>query len=245
MVYAPSSVTTTLASGAEVTVTERTCYPFEEQVRFTVSLADKRRTAEFPLELRIPSWCDGYAIAVNGEKIAPAEVRRGAVRVARTWSDGDEVTVEFGAPVSVSYWYDDAAVIERGPLVYALRMEERWSRHECGDEPELGRYYYEVTSPTQWNVALRRDDLRRENIASRFKVEISECGDAPWSLASAPIAIRCRANLLPEWRLDRNSAAPFCFMTQQAPAGEAGPEVEITLIPYGCTTLRITEFPVR
>ncbi len=246
MVYAPSTLTTTLASGADVIVTEHTCYPFEEQVRFTVALPSrKHRTAEFPLELRIPSWCDGYAVAINGEKVAPVEVRRGTVRVARTWNDGDEVTVEFGAPIRVSYWYDDAAVIERGPLVYALRMEERWSRHECDDEPDLGSYYYEVTSPTQWNVALRRDDLRDENIASRFSVERSECGDAPWSLGAAPIAIRGKAKVLPEWRLDRNSAASFCFMTQQAPAGEVGPEADITLIPYGCTTLRITEFPVR
>ncbi len=162
-----------------------------------------------------------------------------------TWSDGDEVTIEFVAPVRVSYWYDDAAVIERGPLVYALRMEERWSRHDCDDEPNLGRYYYEVTSPTRWNVALRRDDLRSENIASRFTVERGECGDAPWSLASAPIAIKARANVLPDWRLDRNSAASFCFMSQHAPTGEVGPETEITLIPYGCTTLRVTEFPVR
>ena len=246
MVYAPSAVTTTLASGAEVTVTEQTCYPFEEQVRFTIALTSRKHTAaEFPLELRIPSWSDGYTLKVNGEKVTPAEVRRGTVRVARTWSDGDEVTIEFSAPIRVSYWYDEAAVIERGPLVYALRMEERWSRHDCDDEPDLGQYYYEVTSPTQWNVALRRDDLRGENTASRFTVEKSECGDAPWSLGGAPIAIKCKARVLPEWRLDRNSAASFNFKTELIPAGEVGPETEIALIPYGCTTLRITEFPVR
>lgn len=247
MVYAPSMLTTTLASGTEVTISEQTCYPFEEQVRFTVSFPSRRSaSADFPLELRIPSWSDGYTLTVNGEKVTPAEKTGGTVRIARTWSDGDEVVLTLAAPLRSSRWYDNAAVIERGPLVYALKMEERWSRHECTvQERGLGDYYYEVTSPTQWNVALVGDDLRGDNMASRFKVEQGECSDTPWSVQAAPITIKGRARVLPQWTLDRNSAATFNFHNQQAPAGEVGPEVEITLIPYGCTTLRITEFPVR
>ena len=94
-------------------------------------------------------------------------------------------------------------------------------------------------------MALVGDDLRDGNIAERFKVERGECGTAPWSATTAPITIKGRARTLPQWGMTRNSAAAFNFQNQQAPAGEVGPEVEITLIPYGCTTLRITEFPVR
>lgn len=34
----------------------------------------------------------------------------------------------------MSRWYNEAAVVERGPLVYALRMNEKWERHAM--EPE-------------------------------------------------------------------------------------------------------------
>lgn len=138
-------------------------------------------------------------------------------------------------------------MIERGPLVYALRMEEKWEKHICegADKQKYGDYYYEVTSPTRWNVALRGGDLKAENIAAKFVVEKSECSDKPWSLESAPIKIKAEAHLLPTWTMEHNSAGDFAYYSQQPPKGEVGEVVTIELIPYGCTTLRIAEFPVR
>ena len=137
--------------------------------------------------------------------------------------------------------------MERGPLVYALRMEEKWKRHECeGDDIRaLGPYYYEVTSTTPWNVALRDGDLHGENVAKNFVVEKGECSNTPWTLNGAPIKIKAKARMLNNWNMHRNSAGQINYLTQIEPRGEVGPEVDITLIPYGCTTLRMTEFPVR
>ena len=120
-------------------------------------------------------------------------------------------------------------------------------RHECNEDDArwLGPYYYEVTSPTPWNVALRDKDLHGEAVAKSFIVEKGECSDTPWTLNGAPIKIKAKANMLPNWHVHRNSAGPINYLTQQEPAGEVGAEVDITLIPYGCTTLRMTEFPVR
>lgn len=247
MVYAPSRLSTTV-NGVKVEIQEQTCYPFEEQVTFSFTLPDKKqKEAEFPFELRIPSWSRGYTLTVNGSEVKAEEIRRGTIRLNRTWADGDKLVVTFNAEVAITRWYDYAAVVERGPLVYALRMEEKWKRHECeGDDVKLlGAYYYEVTSSTPWNVSLRNNDLKSENIQKSFVVEKGECGNSSWTLNGAPIKIKAKANLLPRWQMHRNSAGPINYLTQQEPKNEIGPEVDITLIPYGCTTLRMTEFPVR
>ena len=247
MVYAPSTLSTTINDVA-VVIDEQTCYPFEEQIAFSFSFPDKKKkSAEFPLDLRIPEWSNGYTLTVNDAEVKAEDVRKGTIRLNRNWADGDKVVITFNAAVKISRWYDYSAVVERGPLVYALRMEEKWKRHECeGDDIRaLGPYYYEVTSTTPWNVALRDGDLHGENVAKNFVVEKGECSNTPWTLNGAPIKIKAKARMLNNWNMHRNSAGQINYLTQIEPRGEVGPEVDITLIPYGCTTLRMTEFPVR
>ena len=247
LVFAPSKVTAKVAGGVEVTVSEETFYPFDEEVRLTVGFTGRKvKGAAFPLKFRIPEWCASPVVKVNGEEVEPA--RDGSVAcLERFWAKGDVVTVSLPMKVTCGRWYDRAAVIERGPLVYALKMQEEWTKKEFlpGERVSYGEWYYEVTSPSKWNYCLSRGDVESKDLEERFTVVRNETDRSlyPWNVENAPLAIRCKARELLDWTAYRGSAGRIPFFTQQG--RNLGEEEIIELIPYGCTTLRITEFPVR
>jgi hypothetical protein len=65
----------------------------------------------------------------------------------------------------------------------------------------------------------------------------------PWNLENAPLELRTRGKQIPDWELYREMAGPLPHSLPLKHLEEEEPDV-ISLIPYGCTTLRITEFPV-
>lgn len=246
LVYAPSEVTLKVADGIDVRVKEYTDYPFNGQINFDVSFVDSQvNQAFFPFHLRVPSWCKKPVVKVNGQPVTIDAYTGEIVKLNRTWHNGDKLTLELPMDVSVSRWYDGGVVVERGPLIYALKMNEKWTKKnfEADKVVEYGPYYYEVTSDTPWNYALRHTSCAKENIAKSFEVDVKPVKSYPWNLKNSPVTIRTKATKVKNWNLERGSVAPVAYYTQMNFDTEG--EYTIELIPYGCTTLRIAEFPIR
>lgn len=246
LVYAPSSVTAEVAGGIKVHMDEDTFYPFDENIRMSVSFPGREKCASFPLRLRIPDWCHDACISVNGDRI-DRQCRIGEIiTIDRKWKDGDVVDIRFPMNVACTRWFENGAVIERGPLIYALKMDEKWVEKQFSPEEVVtyGASYFEVTSDTKWNYCLKSADLVKANIGDRFRVVKRNVDQAayPWNVGNAPISIMAPAAVMEEWTEYRGSAGPVPYSQNAKCNGE---NVTIELIPYGCTTLRIAEFPIR
>ena len=228
LVFAPSRVTAKVGeAGAEVSVTERTNYPFSEMIEFTFEMEDSIR---FPFHLRIPGWCSSPTLRVNGE-VQKVSLDGSIVILERDWHAGDVVDLHIPMKLTTKRWHENSVGFQRGPLVFALKIEESWKTVDD---------YMEVYPRTPWNYGILEDSL--QDLSERYRVVQRETvSENPWTVDAAPIQIETVGIRLPHWQVYNEMAGPIPWSPQPRPA-DAKPE-PITLIPYGCTTLRISGFP--
>jgi uncharacterized protein len=111
--------------GTPVRISQETDYPWSGKVRITV---DPQESKEFGLKLRIPSWANKAAIAVNASGVASDKLDRGYVEIRRTWKAGDMVEFDLSMPVVRVYAHPKVKMdvgrvaLKRGPLVYCLEQ---------------------------------------------------------------------------------------------------------------------------
>lgn len=231
LVYGASELTTMLPSKKQISIKEETNYPFENDIRFKFSLDGSTR---FPFHLRVPGWCKNASVTINGE-VYRQSLDSGIVKIDRSWKNGDEVVLHLPMEIRTSEWIERSGAVERGPLLYALRVEEKWTKKTNKDFPQA---FLEVEPVSPWNYGITAKAFRKKEFNVNVKSTVS---NMPWNLANAPISLTVKGKKLATMKEFNHSAGK---LPRSVAFSDGAKEETITLIPYGCTTVRISQFPL-
>jgi hypothetical protein len=249
--YGPSTVKARVGNGMEVTINEETDYPFNGSVKLTINT---EKTVRFPIDLRIPGWADSVSIRFKNKTIKVKNLS--SYKIKERWRNGDQIFIELPMNLRIEKRYNNSLALLRGPLFFSLQINKEYKSIKINYDNfgYKGSVDWEIDPGSPWNYGLVIDKTNiihgmkvTENPVSKYP--FADRGDMIWSSDSgkytiwtqdAPVIIKARGMKIPEWTMKNNSAD----VPPLSPVKPEGDVETITLVPYGCARLRITEFPV-
>ena len=235
-----------MVDGKRVEIEERSSYPFDEEVRFSI-----KSETDFEFALRIPAWCENFSVSVAGEK-RTVVVKNGFVTLRVPQGNTD---IFLTLPSEAKFVrYCGGAYVEKGCILYALACKEarELSSENNGIETEYPKWNLRTNSP--WNYAI---DLSKPIVTVR-----KEKSDMPWRKDCEMISLEVSARRLTNWKArlqkkikttnvpeqrdiqERQGKFLFTPRFPRVESENLGEEEKILLIPFAATTMRISVFPI-
>ncbi len=220
-VLSPCELNTKI-NGTEVFCKMDTKYPFRDTVRFEITAEND---VEFEFSIRIPSFAK--SVKIDGVKVTDKDY----YTVLRNFKGTTEIVMEMEFETEIVNRPLDMVVVRRGPLLYSLPIDatwEKWEYEKNGVERKFPYCDYKITPNEPWNYAYCSDE---------FEVKLNDDFDAAFTPENPPIMLYTKMVQIP-WG-EKNGV---CNAQPDSRTPVSEPEVK-KLIPYGSTTLRITEIP--
>jgi len=220
--YAPCKVKTVI-DGVPVRLNVTGSYPFGGNVSVEVTV---KRPVEFPMYLRIPFWAKQPAIILPDGEIMSVHAGE-TTCVRRKWLPGDVVKIEMPMEPRVTRWNHQSAAIELGPILMAFNPKEDWTRIGGSDESPT----WQITTEEAWNWAI----LRSEPMKAVFEEEAVN----PFKVGKPPVKVLAKMGKAAGWGMNGEN----CDQTPIQPEIRKSSVETVELVPYGYTSLRISQFP--
>lgn len=239
----------------EIRIIQSGNYPCGMNVKLDVAVKNGGKTL---LKLRIPKWSAETEIFVDGKKCSCDPLNGYAEIQVKTCTLDISFKPVFKSHMSV----DGGIYYTYGPFLLALKIDENCSvdtkeKRQTADFPA-----YNIYPASPWNYAVSGWEAP--------EIIMYESSEKPmWSYV--PFEIKIKARVLENWKLVRIKRAEKEFengegidekqvecgasvvdednlVTPKIPSADfvkenLGEEKEITLVPYGCTNIRLTVFP--
>ena len=217
----------TVKSGeATVRVKIETEYPFRLTAKYTVT---SDAPAKCRVRVRIPRFAKKFT--VDGIEYK----NRKYFDLGSKWDGEKTFVITLAAEPHFVSRPGKMKVVEYGPLVYSLPVKAEWKGHFF--DPYVEEYRdkfvnWELDPLSEWRYGFDPD-------ASLEVVEKDGCG-VPFSSESPRIAIKTKLCPL-DWDYAPNtdSVSALAPLSRKA----VGKAVDVELVPYGATMLRMTEMP--
>ena len=228
-VYAPCAAVVDFG-GTQVRLTEETNYPFIGEIRVSIDqIENESHTLDFSLRLRLPIWAESFALYYNGEQIVLTP-ESGYLVLTKTFSASDQIQLSLPLTLRLQPEAAGGVTIHYGALLLALPLAAE-TRIVRGTPPSAD---YEFLPCEDWRYGICPTALSRAIVTAR------EPGALPFDTVQPPLAVSLPLAPAPHWKERQNSAGdvPAPYSTDEKSL------VTKTLIPYGCTQLRIAQFPI-
>lgn len=220
---APSELNTAI-NGSNVCIRLETQYPFRNKLKYIITV-DKK--TDFCFAIRIPECVCGF-------KTETLHREKDGFMIVDKSFDGTEVIeidLEFKTKLKNR---GDMYTLERGPLVYALGIDEDWQKREYvrdGVERKYPYCDYEIYPESKWNYAFAGTD---------FEIEDNVGEDLYFSKSKPPVTITTKMAEIP-WNYKKG----YNYVCEERPESTipVSKAEKKVFKPYGCTTLRMTEMP--
>ncbi|MBE7043693.1 MAG: hypothetical protein E7399_09450, partial [Ruminococcaceae bacterium] len=243
--------------GEEMELIQTGGYPFGNQVSFEVRVKQPEKNE---LMLRIPGWSKKTVLEQNGKRV-PLVMKEGYACL--TVCDGDVITLKLTKGFSGNHAPDGGIYFTYGPFLMTLKIEEdrKIDTAEKRQTPDFPAYNIYPASP--WSYAVTGWEQ-----GEIFEFEPSQ---SPFWKGN-PVEIKIKARQLHHWELVKEEGIKTVGLVdnegiddKQVDCGATiveddlvmtpilpdasfieqnlGAEEKITLVPYGCTNLRLTVFP--
>jgi hypothetical protein len=228
-VYAPCAAFVDVG-GTRVQILEETDYPFDGEIQLQIEqIENESNSLDFSLLLRLPSWAETYSLFYNGEAIQAAP-ENGYLVLKKEFHAGDQIKLSLPLKLRLVPEAAGGATLRYGALLLALPIaaEQKILR----GTPPFADFAY--LPREEWRFGVCEALLATAEITRRTPTEL------PFDDGNPPLTTRLKMAPAPHWRMQKNSAGevpkPFTVT--------AGALTQKTLIPYGCTQLRIAQFPI-
>lgn len=212
--------------GSNLTISERTGYPFRNAVVFKVEKADGE--PEVKINFRVPK--NTYMQLISGGQIVASGTRE--ISVKCILKAGSTFMLKMNIPLTVETNDDGTRSLFKGNLLMALKLPNE-IRQDAGDRRTIV-----VKCTKKWNITPVLSKKASRKLFEEERVVVNEISNVPFRQEQPPFELKIRSKNVLNWEYDVNGFEQIpkkCSFSEES--------LERTYVPFGCTLTRIAKFP--